>query len=61
MENKPWRRLLRSVFWLVPLARYLSDEDSIALVHASVTVWVLLTTGWLLGLLTDRVVAPLGG
>ena len=61
LENKPGRRLLRSVFWAVPLARYLTDDDSIALVHASVTVWVLLTTGWLLGLLSDRVVAPLGG
>ena len=61
LENKPVRRLLRSVFWPVPVAGYLSDEDSIALVHASVTVWVLLTTGWLLGLLSDRVVDPLGG
>lgn len=61
LQNKPWRRLLRSAFWAVPLVRYLRDDDSIALVHASVTVWVLLTTGWLLGLLADRVVVPLGG
>lgn len=60
LANKPGRRLLRSVFWVVPLARHLSDDDSIALIHASVTVWVLLTTGWLLGLLSDRVAAPLG-
>jgi hypothetical protein len=33
----------------------------VALVHASVTVWVLLSTGWLLGLLADRVALPLGG
>lgn len=61
LENKPWRRLARSVVWALPLARYLRDDDSVALVHASVTVWVLLTTGWLLGLLADRVAVPLGG
>jgi len=60
LENKPGIRILRSVFWVVPLARHLSDDDSVALIHASVTVWVLLTTGWLLGLLADRVAAPLG-
>ncbi|MDQ3979641.1 MAG: hypothetical protein M3314_08825 [Actinomycetota bacterium] len=61
LENKPGRRLLRSIFWMKPIAHYLSDDDSIALIHASVTIWVLLTTGWLLGLLADRVAAPLGG
>jgi hypothetical protein len=61
LENKPGRRLLRSVFWLLPVVAYLSDRDTVALVHASVTVWVLLSTGWLLGLLTDRVALPLGG
>ena len=61
LENKPWRRLLRSVFWVPPLARYLTDDDSVALITASVTVWGLLTTGWLLGLLADRVAPPLGG
>lgn len=60
LQNKPGRRLLRSVFWVVPLARHLRDDDSVALIHASVTVWVLLTTGWLLGLLSDRVAVPLG-
>ena len=61
LANKPGRRMLRGVFWVVPIARYLSDDDSVALIAASVTVWVLLTTGWLLGLLADRVAAPLGG
>jgi len=60
LENKPQRRLVRSVLWVGPVASYLSDDDSVALVHASVTVWVLLITGWLLGLLADRVAAPLG-
>ena len=59
LENKPARRLLRSILWPGPIARYLSDNDSVALVHATVTVWVMLITGWLLGLLTDRVAAPL--
>jgi hypothetical protein len=61
LENKPVRRLLRGVFWIVPFSQYLTDDDSVALITASVTVWVLLTTGWLLGLLADRVAAPLGG
>ncbi len=59
LENKPARRLLRSVLWPGPIAGYLSDNDSVALVHATVTVWVMLITGWLLGLLTDRVATPL--
>lgn len=61
LENKPGRRLVRSLFWVMPVIGYLSNRDSVALVQASVTVWVLLSTGWLLGLLTDRVAVPLGG
>ncbi len=61
LENKPARRLVRSVLWVLPLAQHLRDRDSVALITASVTVWVLLTTGWLLGLLADRVASPLGG
>jgi hypothetical protein len=60
LQNKPVRRAARSLFWALPLARHLRDDDSVALIHASVTVWVLLTTGWLLGLLSDRVAVPLG-
>lgn len=60
LESKPGRRLLRSLLWVGPVASYMSDDDSVALIHASVTVWVLLTIGWLLGLLADRVAAPLG-
>ena len=59
LQNRPVRRVLRSVFWFVPVARYLSDKDSVALIAASVTIWGLLTTGWLLGLMTDRVATPL--
>ncbi len=61
LENKPVRRVVRSVVWMVPIAHYLSEDDSVALIHASVTIWVLLITGWLLGLLADRVATPLGG
>jgi hypothetical protein len=61
LENKPARRLLHSVLWLAPVAHYLRDDDSIPLITASVTIWGLLTTGWLLGLLIDRVAVPLGG
>ena len=59
LENKPARRLARSIVWVGPVTHFLSDSDSVSLIHASVTVWVLLTTGWLLGLLTDRVATPL--
>lgn len=61
LENKRGRRLLRSALWMVPVVHYLSDDDSVGLITASVTVWVMLTTGWLLGLLADRVATPLGG
>ncbi len=61
LANRPGRRLLRSAFWFVPVAKYLRDDDSVALIAASVTVWGLLTTGWLLGLLNDRVAEPLRG
>ncbi len=61
LANRPGRRLLRSAFWFVPVAKYLRDDDSVALIAASVTVWGLLTTGWLLGLLNDRVAGPLRG
>ncbi len=60
LANKPGRRLLRSAFWLVPIVGYLRDDDSVALITATVTVWVMLITGWLLGLLADRVATPLG-
>ena len=60
LENKPWRRMLRSIFWVVPIAVYLSDDDSVTLLTATLTVWVLLITGWLLGLIADRVATPLG-
>jgi hypothetical protein len=40
---------------------YLRDDDSVALIAATVTLWGLLTTGWLLALLTDRVTTPLTG
>ena len=60
LHNRPARRLLRSVLWFGPVAGYLTDDDSVALIAASVTVWGLLTTGWLLGLLVDRVAGPLG-
>jgi hypothetical protein len=61
LHNRPVRRILRSVVWVGPIARFLSDDDAVSLITASVTVWVLLITGWLLGLLADRVAAPLGG
>jgi hypothetical protein len=59
LHNKRLRRALRAVLWIKPLADYLRDEDTIMLIQANVTVWVLLTTGWLLSLETDRIGRPL--
>jgi hypothetical protein len=60
VQNRPLRRLLRSAFWIVALTGYMRDEDSIKIAHASLTVWILLTTGWLLSLGSDRILRPLG-
>ena len=60
LRHRPVRRALRSVLWVKPLSDYLRDRESIKLIQASLTVWVLLTSGWLLGLMIDRVGQPLG-
>jgi len=60
LQRNPVRRIARGVLWMKPLVDYLRDQDSIKLVQASVTVWVLLTSGWLLGLMVDRIGQPLG-
>ena len=61
LVHKRARRLVRSVVWIGPIAHYFRDKDSVGLLQASLTVWGLLTTGWLLGLIADRVAAPLAG
>jgi hypothetical protein len=58
--RKRVRRLLHCVVWVTALGEYLRDEDSIRLLQASVTTWVLLTSGWLIGLEVDRIARPLG-
>ncbi|MCU1449224.1 MAG: hypothetical protein JWP02_1394 [Acidimicrobiales bacterium] len=60
LQHSPVRRVVRSVLWFKPLTDYLRDKESIQLVQASVTVWVLLTSGWLLSLMIDRIGQPLG-
>jgi hypothetical protein len=60
LRHKRVRRVVRSVLWPKALVEYLLDADSIRLVQASVTVWILLTSGWLLGLMVDRIGQPLG-
>src|SRR4051812_28347423 len=55
LTHHPVHRVLRGIFWPVPLVQYLRDRESIKLIQASVTIWGLLTTGWLLGLGTDRI------
>ncbi len=60
LGRKPLRRAARSLVWPKPLVEFLRDPDSIRIIQASVTVWVLLTTGWLIGLEADRLGRPLG-
>jgi hypothetical protein len=54
-----FRRANRSLFWPKALTDYMRDRDSIKIIQASLTVWILLTTGWLLALEADRVARPL--
>ena len=54
-----FRRTIRSLFWPKALTGYMRDRDSIKIIQASLTVWILLTTGWLLALEADRVARPL--
>jgi hypothetical protein len=60
LRHKPVRRVLRGLFWPIAVVQYLRDRESIKLIQASVTVWGLLTSGWLLSLGIDRVAQPLG-
>ena len=55
----PLRRAVRSLLWPKPLTDFMRDRDSIRIIQASLTVWILLTTGWLLALEADRVARPL--
>jgi len=60
VHNRPLRRLVRAIFWFKAITDYMRDEDNIKIAHASLTVWILLTTGWLLSLGSDRILRPLG-
>jgi hypothetical protein len=60
LQRKPLRRAVRSGLWVKPLTEYFRDEDSIKVIQASLTTWILLTTGWLLALEVDRIARPLG-
>ena len=60
LQGRHLRRLARSVVWPPALAGYLRDRDSIKLVQATVTVWIMLTSGWLMGLELDRLAKPFG-
>lgn len=59
VEHRPLLRVVRSVVWVKAISEYLRDDDAIRLIQATVTVWVLLTAGWLLGLESDRISRPL--
>ena len=56
----PLRRAVRAVFWPPTVVGYMRASDSVGIAQASLTVWILLTTGWLLALAADRILRPLG-
>jgi hypothetical protein len=60
LQRHPVHRVLRGILWPWPVIQYLRDRESIKLIQASVTVWGLLTSGWLLSLGIDRVAQPMG-
>lgn len=60
LHRRPLRRALRSIVWVKAVSEYLRADDSIRLIHASVILWVTLTTGWLLTLMNDRLAGSLG-
>lgn len=61
LVGHPVRRVLRAVFWPKAVVEYMQAEDSVKIAHASLTIWLLLTTGWLLSLQHDRLTRPLAG
>ena len=56
----PARRAARAVLWPLAVVGYLRAPDSVGIAQATLTVWILLTTGWLLALAGDRLLRPLG-
>jgi hypothetical protein len=60
LQRHPFRRLVRSLLWPKAITEYLRATDSVKLIQASVTVWILLTSGWLIALMVDRIGHPLG-
>lgn len=53
LQRRPVRRFVRCFLWPKAIIEYLSADEGIRIAHASLTVWVLLTAGWLLGLEFD--------
>jgi len=59
LQHRPVQRLVRCVLWPKAVIEYLSADEGVRIAYASLTVWVLLTAGWLLGLESDRIGALL--
>lgn len=59
LQHRPLRRLVRCLLWPKAITEYLAADEGIRIAHASLTVWVMLTAGWLFGLELDRIGALL--
>src|SRR3954453_8544319 len=59
LQHHPVHRVLRGIFWPVPVVQAPRARESIRLIQASVNVWALLTSGSMLSLGLDRVAQPL--
>ena len=57
-EERPLReRLARAILWMVTLTRWFTHRNLDKLTRFGAVVWFLVTTGWLLTLIYDRVPA----
>src|SRR4051812_40886509 len=54
----PVQRLVRSLCWPVTLTRWFTHRNLAKLARFASVVWFLVTTGWLISLLRDRIQRP---
>src|SRR5262245_38787593 len=54
-RRRPMERLARAVLWMVPLTNWFTHRNVSKLGRFGAVVWFLVTSGWLLTLIYDRV------
>src|SRR5688500_17575750 len=57
-EERPHRRMparvVRGVFWMITLTRWLTHRNLASLGRFATIVWLLVTSGWLITMIHDR-------